>query len=262
MVTFRRGRTEVLYAYLTSPVSLTNLDRIHAQFAIGAFARFSPSSELFIRDRPDFYSLSHLKIRQRLDVEGFLDTFLIIEDRTIDSNAVWYIDTTEAGESEEESGIEDGNIVKHGDEPTLLRIRTLIIDIGVLHANLTIANTSILETLDEWPYDPRSDQEPYTLGVDFENDESWIPAAFIAAGEEEVEVSDDLALRKKFMLGRGHPEKVIRLKPEVATREGLKTGYIGGWNAYAEPNKAGEYLLQVKYDPQSDRWSDYIPLQH
>jgi len=179
MVVFKRGPTPlILNAYLTALQPLAVLDQIHTQFAIGSFARFHPSVELFIRDRPEFYPLFHLQIRQLLDQEDFLSPFLIIEARTKDSDAVWYIDTTEAGEFAENGGVIDGQLIKHGDEPTLLRIQTKIADVGVLEANLSIGNTDMLETLDKWPYDPKDVQEPYTLGEDFEHDDSWFPAAY------------------------------------------------------------------------------------
>jgi hypothetical protein len=261
MVVFKTGATPpILNAFLTAPQPLEVLDQIHAQFAVGSFARFHSSVELFIRDRPEFYSLSHLQIRQLLDEEDFLDPFLIIEARTEDSDAVWYIDTTKAGAFAENGGVVDGQLIKHGDEPALLRIRTKITDVGVLEANLSIGNTDILETLDKWPYDPKDDQEPYTLGEDFEHDDSWFPAAYITATKGEVETSNDMELRKRFLgPGKGHPSLVIRLKPEVARREGLKSNWtIGG----DEPDENGKWSLQAKYDPQSEKWRGYVPLQH
>jgi len=257
MVVFKRGPTPpILNAYLTAPQPLAVLDQVHAQFAIGSFARFHPSVELFIRDRPKFYSLSHLQIRQLLDQEDFLGPFLIIEARTKDSDAVWYIDTTEAGEFAENGGVIDGQLIKHGDEPTLLRIRTKITDVGVLEANLSIGNTDMLEMLDNGHMIPK----PYTLGEDFEHDDSWFPVAYITATKDEVETSHDMELRKKFLgPGKGHPNLVIRLKLDVARREGLKSNWTVGGD---EPDENGKWTLQMKYDPQSEKWRDSVPLQH
>jgi len=82
----------------------------------------------------------------------------------------------------------------------------------------------------------------------------------ITATKDEVETSNDMELRKQFLgPGRGHPNLVIRLKLDVARREGLKSNWTVGGD---EPDENGKWNLQVKYNPQSEKWRDSVPLQH
>ncbi|KAI9735835.1 MAG: hypothetical protein M1834_001300 [Cirrosporium novae-zelandiae] len=254
MVHIQKGSPpSILYAYLTSPQPLQVLDQVHHDFAIGSFARFDPSVELFICDRPEFYGKPHVEIRQKLDEEGLQDAFLVIEDRTTDSNAVWYIERT----SHAESASEDDEFVKHGNEPPLLRLRIKTRDVPLTHVNYEIANTDIVEDIEDWPFDSHADQEPWTLGVDFEADLSWVPDAYITAPPDEVETVTDMEQRKNFLTGGKHPDSVSRVKPEVAQEAGLISRFAAG-----SLNADGLWHLQAKYDTESEKWKTYVPLQH
>ncbi|KAF2813789.1 uncharacterized protein BDZ99DRAFT_224806 [Mytilinidion resinicola] len=259
MVVFRTHKAEILPAYTTCPLSLDVLDTVHKSFAIGAFARFHPTVDLFIHDRPDFHNKPHHKIRDTLDAEGQTGPFLLLEELTEEQDAVWYITSTEAAEAEAENGEE--SFKQYEGETPLLRMWIKVADVPLEHVNLDIGNSNILEAMEstglEYPYDPHAEQlEAFTLGADFETDHSYIPPAFIIAGDDEVEVSYDLKDREHISLGRGPPDMVVRLKEEVAVREGLKVQ----WHPSSR-NEDGTWNLQTVYDPESEKWRRHMPLQ-
>lgn len=85
-----------LKSYATVPLAQSVAASVQQNFTVSSFARVgNPTVTISIQDRPDFYGASHYSIRETLDGEGFLIEFLVIDDRTADSHAIWHVETTE-----------------------------------------------------------------------------------------------------------------------------------------------------------------------
>ncbi|KAF2500153.1 hypothetical protein BU16DRAFT_238142 [Lophium mytilinum] len=259
MVVIRTPKADILPAYTTCPLSVDILETVRKSFAIGAFAHFHPRVELLIHDRPNFHNKPHHEIRNILDAEGQTGPFLLLEERTEGQDAVWYITSPEAAKAEAEEGVE--SFKHHEGETPLLRMWIKVADVPLEHDNLEIGNSNILETLQstglEYPYDAHAEQlRAFTLGENFQTDHSFVPPAFIIAEDDEVEVSYDLKDRRHISLGRGPPDMVVRLKEEVAVREGLKVE----WHPSSK-EEDGTWELQMSYDLESERWRRHVPPQ-
>lgn len=82
----------VLNAYPNVPIDNSVRTAITHDYNVGSFARFqNPTSVITIHERPDFYSLSHLEIRQRLDAENQRSEIVIIDQDTAANHAVWFV---------------------------------------------------------------------------------------------------------------------------------------------------------------------------
>ncbi|CAO1598075.1 hypothetical protein XANCAGTX0491_001848 [Xanthoria calcicola] len=89
----------VLYAYSTVALTPNLLSLVQHDFNVGTFAQFGDPSEVVrINHRTDFHDMSHLAIRQSLDAENFTDPFILIDEHTAQSHAIWWATTTEDSE--------------------------------------------------------------------------------------------------------------------------------------------------------------------
>jgi hypothetical protein len=128
------------------------------------------------------------------------------------------------------------------------------------YQNYSIANTDISEAMYEAgipsPTPENFDQEQaFDTGFDYVNDRYMGPT-WVTATPDELEEStkdDDL---DNFA---PRPEKVYRLKPDIARSNGLKSGWTSGADAKDVTLPAGTVLkfpegskvLQTRYDPET-----------
>jgi hypothetical protein len=112
---------------------------------------------------------------------------------------------------------------------------------------------SIDEALSEVNVDtpiPETFTQSAPYGSDFDCiKDRYLNPTWVTASPDEIEVSTDLADLSKFA---PLPSEVMRLKGEVARREGLKcTWTVGGDEDDGESGKGskGSRVLQCDYDP-------------
>ncbi|KZF21781.1 hypothetical protein L228DRAFT_248529 [Xylona heveae TC161] len=260
MVIIRNAKSDVLFGFLNCSLSIEELNQIHADFAYGSLARFNPTVELFIQDRPELYGLPHQAIRSKLDQEGFRESFLVIDAATPSTRSVWYIEHT--GDP-----FEEDPVITHEGEPFFWKIRLKTEDVPIEHVNYDIANSSISERLgnetDFEKYDPHASQAVSSNGYNYE-DSAWLPPAFIIAEPGEWVDSTAEEHVSNFVTfdngARRHPERVFKLKDDVAEKFGLRKGK---WSTETAETAEGCVSLQLAFDKDSPVWQKpYIPLQH
>ncbi|KAL8812471.1 MAG: hypothetical protein Q9223_000990 [Gallowayella weberi] len=242
----------VLDAYSSAPHSPSVYNSITHDFNLGTLARFrNPSSVIAIHDRPDFHSLSHLEIRQRLDAEGTEKEIVIIDGDTATNHAVWLVlSTSESKFYTEESQIPPK---EYPGEVTLWKLHILTQDLPMEFDFEFGGGKVIWENLPE-PYDPHDPQiPPQSSGVDYSKKEeamtnAWYAQIGITAGPGEYEFSDDPPPHF-FPL----PPHVVRLTREAAKGAGL----LSEWDAWRKPLPgAGESIrFDVHYDWDSPKWA-------
>ena len=245
----------VLDAYSTVPVVPAVRTSVIHDFNVGSFARFrNPLEVISIHDRPDFHSLSHYDIRQRLDAEDHKDGFVLIDEDTADNHAVWWITSTS-----------ESNLITEDTEPppitypeeayTLWKLHLLTQDLPIQWVNWDVGNTDIVEDIPEaYPYDPHAPQDPpFTLGLDFSNKEDsqgfyYGPDVLAAPGE--YEASDDLEPRSNFL---PRPDWVLRLTTEAAREAGLLVRWAPWFGP--RPSEEQDVRIHTDYDWDSPKWA-------
>ena len=258
MVVINHCTPHQLNAYPTGPLAENVVASVEQDFAIGSFARFgNPLTTISIQDRPDFYDASHYSIREKLDLGGFLGDFVIIDDRTADSHAIWYVTTTE------DSNVKTASAIKYDNPPvtfkeedfTLWQGRFVTHDLPVQWACFFSAVRGLEDDIRRYnhPYDPHNPQdEPFTSGLNFSKKEDarmFIPTAYFEAAFEEIDWSTDIELRK---LWSPRPSVVVRLREEVAREAGL----VREWTpAHRIPRKGDTISMSASYDWDSPKWS-------
>lgn len=124
----------IINAYSTIPLNQDVTTTVFRGIYDGNLGRFGNSMmALPIHDRAEFHGLSHYKIRQQLDREGVTDIIALIDERTGDSGAIWYVDTTENSKWTTEQLKEDGQapVAYPGEDFALFQIRMRISDLPV-----------------------------------------------------------------------------------------------------------------------------------
>lgn len=258
MVVINHCNPHQLNAYPTVPLSQSVIASVQQDFAIGNFARFgNPYVTVSIQNRPDFHYASHYSIRDRLDLEGFLEQFLVIDSRTADSHAIWYVETTKTSRDYTAMAIEGGEppVTYPGEDSTVWQARILTQDVPVQWASLDVGATDLAQDIEQYthPYDPHNpQQEPFTLGLNFsrkEDAQGFLGPAYIEAGFEEVDWSTDIEDRKRFL---PVPPVVVRLTEEAA----LEAGLLSTWSFAQHVPRHGETVsMTAPYDWDSPKWS-------
>ena len=257
MVVINHCTPHQLNAYSTVPLSQSVTTSVQHDFAIGSFARFgNPVVALSIQDRQDFHGASHYSMREKLDLEGFLENFLIIDDRTADSHAIWYVETTET--SKEYAAMAAGGdtppITHEREAFPLYQARILTQDVPIQWALFDAGVSDLENDLEKYnhPYDPHNPQlEPFTLGLDFsrrEDVQGFLIEANIKAAFEEINWSTDIELRKRIL---PNPPVVVQLTQEAAREAGL----LSKWRAAQRiPGRGETVSMTAPYDWDSPKW--------
>ena len=250
----------VLDAYPNVPISPSVRASVIHDYGVGSFARFqNPTSVISIHDRPDFHSLSHLEIRQRLDAEGHESEMVIIDGDTAANHAVWFVLST--AESASYTEIEESYIYppkQYPGEFTLWKLHILTQDLPFDYDFLEGGGKPIWEDLKE-PYDPHDPQiPPYTMGVDFSKKEEamnndWYARVNITASPGEYEISDDPKARDQPQFPSPGPPHVVRLTREAARDAGLLTEWESWWDPL--PDAGASIKFKVWYDWDSPKWA-------
>ena len=258
MVVINHCTPHQLNAYSTVPLAQSVTTSIQHDFAIGSFARFgNPVVTISIQDRPDFHGASHYSMREKLDLEGFLEQFLIIDDRTADSHALWYVETTEVSKDHASMAMGGDNppITHEGEAFPLYLARILTQDIPIQWASFEAGVSDIEDDIEQYnyPYDSHNlQEEPFTLGLDFSRREDvrgFLIEANIKAAFEEIGWSTDTGLRRQIL---PVPPVVVRLTEQAAGEAGL----LSVWRpAQRIPQRGETVSMTAPYDWDSPRWA-------
>ena len=258
MVVISHCNAHQLNAYSTVPLAQSVAASVRKEFGYGSFARFgNPTITISIQDRPDFHGLSHYSIREKLDLEGLLNDFIIIDDRTADSHAIWYVTTTEDSRVHTAGAIKSHNppIIHKGEDFTIWQVRSVTQDLPIQWACFFSAVRSIEDDIEKYnhPYDPQNPQdEPFTLGLDFSEKEvarKFVPPAYIKAEYDEIAWSTDINLRRRIT---PTPAAVVQLTEEAARESGL----VREWMPALRIPREGDIIsTQASYDWDSPIWS-------
>lgn len=244
----------VLDAYPNVAISPSVRTSIIHDYNVGSFARFqNPTSVISIHDRPDFHSLSHFEIRQRLDAEGHDHEIVIIDNDTAANHAVWFVLSTE--KSAVYTDLEDGSGLppkQYPGEIPLWKLHILTQHLPLDYDWLIGGGKPIWEDLSE-PYDPHDPQiPPLSMGVDFSKKDdamsnNWYARLGITARPGEYEFSDD---PKEYF---PPPPYVVRLTRAAARGAGL----LSEWEAWRDPlpSTGASIKFDVYYDWDSPKWA-------
>ena len=257
MVVINHCNPHQLIAYPTVPLAQSVAASVQKDFEIGSFARFgNPLVTISIQDRPDFHGASHYSIREKLDLEDLLNDFIIIDDRTADSHAIWYVTSTEDSRVKTAGAIRYGDppITHEGEDFTLWQARFLTHDLPLQWACFSAAVRGLEDDIQRYnhPYDPHNPQdEPFTLGLDFSKKEDarmFIPEAYIKAEYDEINWSTDISLRRTIS---PTPPAVVQLTEEAARESGLLSEWMP---ARRIPRQGDTISTQASYDWDSPIW--------
>ncbi|KAL8921714.1 MAG: hypothetical protein Q9208_005644 [Pyrenodesmia sp. 3 TL-2023] len=252
--------------------SLTSL--FQYDFNVGSFAQFGDPGVVARIDhrseRTDFRNMAHLAIRQQLDAEDFTDEFILIDEHTAQTHAVWWVVTTQKSKDLTEMfiGFDDPPVTYPGEDFTLWQTHIMIQSLANVLPLVACAFKSIFDYLGGHklsPYDPHNPQEPpFDLGVDFitrPGAERWIWGHHITATFSEVMVTNDLSIT----IFKG-TRWCVALTPEAAKLAGLLSpaglrgeAALREWSRFDQrgdgPPRPGDVItLRQNYDWDSSRW--------
>ncbi|KAI1085020.1 hypothetical protein F5B20DRAFT_124600 [Whalleya microplaca] len=249
-----------LNAYIVTPIADDALQRLKERFELGAALRYNPAVELKIQHAPaEYLYKSHSYIRAKETEIGREDPFVIIDQHAASDCAVWYVDDFADEEMVENDGAESTSV--------LIQILVKASMLAIVHVNNEIANMTVDEELAscgvESPFKEDFIQpEIYGTSED-EDDERCM---FFRDGEVVAELGEfeESTDEDKLNSMMPRPDVVVRLKPDIATRNGV----ISDWT-WRDPEAnieredvlikefpAGSVRLPITYDFRFP-WPEY-----
>ncbi|KAH7198356.1 uncharacterized protein B0J16DRAFT_330284 [Fusarium flagelliforme] len=253
------GEADRITAYLVTDFTDNELRELKISFEFGACSRFDPLLELkIIRAPEDYLGKSHQYIRARENDADREDAFALIDDEAKERGGIWYIDHFAEEDQVENETAESTDVV--------FKILIQPVPFALSAVNYRIANMSVEEDLEacgvEFPL--KNDfYQPEVLddrGMDFDEQQRSYSAQITAEPGEFEESTDDQD-RDGFL---PRPDKVVRLKEEVARSIGVVSSWT--WSSKAEPSEnddgtriefpPGSVQLQQNYDPDFP-WPEY-----
>ncbi|KAH7381416.1 hypothetical protein DE146DRAFT_285503 [Phaeosphaeria sp. MPI-PUGE-AT-0046c] len=233
---------ELITGILVADLTPTQLDTVQEKFGIGALLCSPyPSHQLFIHDKRNWTSYTHADmLRAMTNEQPDLDGLVVIDARSADDGAAWYIECfADAGR------VADGEAENIN---TLFKLRMKLEEIVLCSVNYKIANIDIREDMDHAgiPYPTPADfdqDEPYASGNDYIGDR-YLNPTWVTAAPDEMDETTGSAERDKFV---PRPDVVYRLKSEVATANGLSHS----WTVGTDAGTRGYKVLQLNYDPEN-----------
>jgi hypothetical protein len=240
---------DTLKAFLTTNLSKSQLDTFKRSFEKGAKVHLRPLLHLKIIQAPeDYLNASLADIRTRETEAGNSDPFVVIDDRVIKKNAVYYV-----------GDFADGNDVEAGfakSEKVVMRALVRTEALAISHICWQQGNPPMGEELEALDFDLvplRTDSvqvEP--VGADDEGDELWdTDQVEVIAEAGEYETTTDRDIRSKMS---PMPREVVRLVPSVAQRENLISNWTWGSDeSNGQSFPVGSVQISAKYDPNVPR---------
>ena len=223
-------------------------------------ARFGiEAMRVAMHDRPDFYHLSQLEIRTRLDSELMTSAFLLLDENTAATNGVWYVQDTEECHRSTEGAAEAGHppVTYAGEDFTLWHMYINAIEIPFTWGAWSSGVGTMTEWLiinRNWPYDPHKSQlPPASSGINFSDPKAtdpWTPAR-IKANFSDIEWT-----ARQDVTSRWSSSAAVRLTAETARDNGL----LQDWYPIFSSLKVDEELfMTAPYNVTSPKWSGGYP---
>lgn len=258
MVVIADGLLLVLEAYSHAPLTPEMSQAVRHGFYDGTYARYNrPQVTVTIHDRPDFYGISHYHLRNILDSEGSPAPFVVIDEKTPESGAVWYVETTEYCNLRSDLG---PYVVTHpGENFTLWQGHMQVADLPISAVSFNVGCGELAETILNYynPYDPHDPQNHIiSMGLNWTDPKTALQmwgSAYIRANWSEVEWSTDPEIRRHWL---PQPPAVARLSAEAASVSGL----LQSWCVPPRVGPIGkEVQLTAPYDLESPLWPKGYP---
>lgn len=222
------GNLEVLPCYLLADISQDQLQAFKAAFELGNFSRFSPALKIkIVRPPEDYIGQSHEYIRRKEDEAGRERPFLILDDKAMENDAVWYISYFADDEPPEDQWAVSTAV--------LWKILIRTDKLAMVYTNYSIGNTSLQEQLGNCGVDfPAKEGYEQTKVMDFEMDmhkEQYSQLTWARAEPHEYEFNKG---GEKFGDYTASPNEFIRLKEGIAEESGV-------FNNWVKPYPAGSF---------------------
>ncbi|KAM0445348.1 hypothetical protein ACHAPV_002732 [Trichoderma viride] len=244
------GNLEVLTCYLLVDISQEQLQAFKAAFELGNFARFSPSLRIkIVRPPEEYIGKSHEYIRRKEDEAGREEVFLILDDRAMENDAVWYIKWF-ADDAPMDDCAESSDV--------LWKILIRTDKLAMVYVNYDIGNMSLQEDLGncgvEFPV-KEGYQQPKVLDYDMDMHKAeYRQPTWVNAEPHEFEYNKG---GEKFGDYVAPPRTLARLKDEVAEAAGVLNDWVTphpAWPLRMSNGKMKEFpegtmVLQLKINP-------------
>lgn len=141
MVFFVPKNNPLLTCYLLGNISSDELQAFKSAFELGTHAQFDPMLEIKIVHPPeDCIGQSHEYLRKKEDDAGRWGPFLILDEKAVENDAVWYVSYFATDEPIEISEAESTEV--------LWKILIKTDKLAMVYVNYSIANISIQENLE------------------------------------------------------------------------------------------------------------------
>ena len=268
MVIITHYPPQILNAYSTVPLTPAIISTTSHGFYDGTSARFGiPQVVVAIHNRTSFHGLSHYDIRVALDSEGALDPFVILDDRTPELDAVWYVQTT--AKCREWDAYVTDRVTYPYENFTTWQVHIRVPDLPITQAAWSVGSGSLVESV-PIPYDPH-DPQPNIYHYDYYNSSlplghqdqgllNWTdPEQFLWGAYAWVTANwTEVVWRNNTGLAPSTPPRpfVVSLTEEAAR----ENGFVPYWNGVDEVGRPGEVVeLSAKCDWYSPLWPTGYP---
>lgn len=245
------GNLDVLTCYLLANISQDELQAFKAAFELGNFARFSPMLKIkIVRPPKDYIGQSHEYIRRKEDEAGRERAFLILDDKAMERDAVWYISYFADDEPPEDQWAVSKAVLWK----MLIRTDKL----ATVYVNYSIGNTSLREDLGncgvEFPVKEGYEQPKV---FDYKTDmhkEQYRQPTWVRAEPHEYEVNKG---GEEFGTYVAPPNTLARLKDGIAEQSGVLNDWVTPYPAGPFPMPdgtkkefpEGTMVLQLRLNP-------------
>jgi hypothetical protein len=246
----RRENLDVLTCYLLADISEEQLQAFKAAFELGNFARFSPMLKIkIVRPPEDYIGKSHEYIRRKEDEAGREEVFLILDDKAVENDAVWYIKWF--ADDEPGDGYAESSAV-------LWKILIRTDKLATVYVNYSIGNTSLEENLGNCGVDfpvKEGYEQPKVFNYEMDmQKQQYSQPTWVNAEPHEFEYNKG---GEKFGDYIAPPRTLARLKDEIAKEAGVLNDWVTAYPAHplqmSDGKKKefpeGTMVLQLKVNP-------------
>ena len=258
-----------LNAYSTVPLTPEMITTTQHGFYDGTSARFGNTEvAVAIHNRTSFHGLSHYDIRVALDAEGVLDPFVVLDARTPELDAIWYVETT--AKCRAWDSYISPRITYPYENFTTWQVHIRVPDLPITQLAWAVGAGSLVESVPS-PYDPH-DPQPDIFHYEYYNyscpvghqDQgllNWTdPEQFLWGANLGVTANwTEVMWRNNTGQAKTVPHHypfVVTLTEEAAR----ENGFVPYWNPRDEVGRPGQVVqLSGKCDWDSPLWRTLYP---
>ncbi|KAL9583122.1 MAG: hypothetical protein Q9212_002895 [Teloschistes hypoglaucus] len=248
----------VMNGYSIAPLTLEMNRTIQHGIYDGSLARYNnPDFKLDLHDRPEFHGVSHYDVRVALDAEGMLDPFILVDERTLESGAVWIVEDTNQCKYDSES-VQLPPVTYPGEDFVVWQARMLAVEVPTFAIGWFVYGCdwgTLVETVEPYgrPYDPHDPQDKLVSdGQDWTN-----PKTQAQSGDwPQVRANGTEVIWDPKYLHEEPPSYYARLRDVVARDAGLLPLWTHKSRLY-QPHE--ELSIAAWYDWESPVWPKGYP---